>query len=198
MEKAKTPPGGARSVLVVSSSPKSGEYFGDILSPEDFDPVMFAGSAGEAKRLLVSTSADIAIINAPLSDEFGSELATALSDLPMGVILLVKSSVYDEICCRVESCGVLTVPKPCARQTLYMTLRLAVATSARLSRMEKKNRSLREKVTDIKIVNHAKWLLITELGMSEEDAHRHIEKQAMNTRLSLREVSENIIRTYDK
>ena len=33
-----------------------------------------------------------------------------------------------------------------------------------------------------KIVNRAKWLLIGKLGMSEADAHRYIEKLAMDTR----------------
>ena len=33
--------------------------------------------------------------------------------------------------------------------------------------------------------------------MTEKDAHYYIEKQAMDTRLSRKEVAENIIRTYD-
>ena len=43
-----------------------------------------------------------------------------------------------------------------------------------------------------------KWLLIENLKMSESDAHYYIEKQAMDTRLSRREVAQGIIRTYDK
>ncbi len=64
--------------------------------------------------------------------------------------------------------------------------------------MEKQNRTLREKMEDIRAVNRAKWLLIEHLSMTEQDAHYYIEKQAMDTRLSRREVAEHIIRTYDQ
>ena len=63
--------------------------------------------------------------------------------------------------------------------------------------MEKKNQALQEKMQDIRTVNRAKWLLIERHRMTEEDAHYFIEKQAMDMRLSRREVAENIIRSYD-
>ena len=53
-----------------------------------------------------------------------------------------------------------------------------------------------EKIDEIRLVNRAKWLLIECLSMTEADAHRYIEKQAMDLRLSKREVAENIIKTY--
>ena len=49
---------------------------------------------------------------------------------------------------------------------------------------------------EIRIVNKAKWALIENLKMSEEDAHRYIEKQAMDERTTKRIIAENIIRTY--
>ena len=67
----------------------------------------------------------------------------------------------------------------------------------KLKLWEKKNESLREKMVDIRVVNRAKWLLISRLDMTEEDAHYYIEKQAMDTRISRREVAEEIIRAYD-
>nr|MCR5654266.1 ANTAR domain-containing protein [Lachnospiraceae bacterium] len=46
------------------------------------------------------------------------------------------------------------------------------------------------------LVNRAKWSLIKACGMTEEDAHRYVQKQAMDLCLSKREVAENILRTY--
>ena len=63
--------------------------------------------------------------------------------------------------------------------------------------MEKKNRTLQEKMADIRAVNRAKWLLIEKLGMSESEAHYYIEKRAMDERVPRRELAENIIRSYD-
>ena len=49
-------------------------------------------------------------------------------------------------------------------------------------------------MAEIRIVNRAKWLLITEKHLSEPEAHRYIEKQAMDRCLPRREVAEEIIR----
>ena len=69
--------------------------------------------------------------------------------------------------------------------------------STKLEKMEKKNHTLMEKMADIRTVNRAKWLLIENVNMTEKDAHYYIEKQAMDMRLSRKEVAQNIIRTYD-
>ena len=77
-----------------------------------------------------------------------------------------------------------------------MALSWLVSARARLRKFEKKTLSIEEKMAEIRIVNKAKWILISELKMDEPNAHRYIEKQAMDQCITKREVSENIIRTY--
>ena len=48
----------------------------------------------------------------------------------------------------------------------------------------------------IRLVNRAKWILIRELKMSEPDAHRYIEKQAMDRCVSRGDIARDIIKTY--
>lgn len=50
---------------------------------------------------------------------------------------------------------------------------------------------------DLKIVNRAKGVLITRLGMTEPEAHRYIEKRAMDMRATKRAVAESILKTYE-
>lgn len=186
-------------VLIVSSSDKIYDYIAQMLqSGGDFFPAVRACSAGQARRIISEQNIDIAIINTPLSDEFGADLAEDISDTVPGVMLIVKSDKYEDICCKVENRGVLTVEKPNSCQVIYGAIRLLYAMCAKLRKMEQRNKTLQEKMADIRTVNRAKWLLIENLGMRENDAHYYIEKQAMDTRLSRREVAENIIRTYDK
>ena len=66
----------------------------------------------------------------------------------------------------------------------------------RFRRLEKKSETLEEKMETIRIVNHAKWILINNMKLSENEAHKLIEKQAMDTRRSKRDVAEGIIKTY--
>lgn len=184
-------------VLVADSGDKTYDYISQSLPRSDYDPILRAGDAGEARRMLLNAPVDIVIINTPLKDDFGTELALDLADGSAGVLLLVKNELYDQICYKVEDSGVLTLGKPTSRQGFYSAVKLLTAMTARLSKLEKANHTLQEKMADIRVVNRAKWLLIEHHHMKEQDAHYFIEKQAMDTRLSRREVAENIIRSYD-
>ena len=62
--------------------------------------------------------------------------------------------------------------------------------------MEQKTATLEEKMQEIRLVNHAKWVLIEQLKMTEEQAHKYIEKQAMDRCITRRAVAENILSTY--
>ncbi len=193
-----TPTRQKHRVLTVSATDKFFDFVKETLPNDEFELEEPLHSAGEAKRFLISAQSDILIINAPLPDDFGIELSTELADSTMGIMLCVKGDIYDQTAYKVEDSGVLTLGKPLSRQSFYAAVKLLAALSSRLSRMEMKNRSLREKMEDIRMVNRAKWLLIENLNMTEKDAHHYIEKQAMDTRFTRREVAENIVRTYDK
>ena len=183
-------------VLVAGSGDKIFDYISETLPRSSYDPVLRAGDAGEVRRMLLDSPVDIVIINTPLSDDFGVELALDLAEGAMGVLLLVKNELFDQVCYKVEDSGVLTIGKPMTRQGFYSAVKLLSAMSARLSKMEKANRTLQEKMADIRVVNRAKWLLIEQLKMNEAEAHRHIEKQAMDRCISKREIALGIIKTY--
>ena len=51
-------------------------------------------------------------------------------------------------------------------------------------------------MAEIRLVNRAKWVLINELKMDEPQAHRYIEKQAMDRCVSKKAVAEEIVKTY--
>lgn len=49
-------------------------------------------------------------------------------------------------------------------------------------------------MAEIRLVNKAKWFLISELSMSEPEAHRYIEKQAMDRCIPKRSIAEELSR----
>lgn len=77
--------------------------------------------------MLVSSAVDIVIINTPLPDDFGVELAIDISDAPMGVLLLVKNELFEQVSYRVEDSGVLTLGKPSSRQAVFAAIKLLAA-----------------------------------------------------------------------
>ena len=184
-------------VLVAGGNEKLCELLSEILPKNEYAFLPPAKTAGEVRRLTMDRSVDLVILNAPLKDEFGIQLAQDLAENNMGVLLLTGSDVFEQVSYRVEQSGVITLAKPTTKHSLYIALRALTALRSKLLQMEQKTKALQQKVADIHTVNHAKWLLIQHDNMTENEAHRFIEKQAMDMRLSRREVAESIIRTYD-
>ena len=185
-------------VLVAGANDKTFALLQTLLPGSSYDPPLRAGSAGEAKRMALDYAVDIAILNAPMRDEFGTQLALNLARDNVGVLLLVPGESFDGVRDQVEDEGVMALAKPLTRQTLEMGLHMITALRGKLLQMDRRNRALQEKMTAIRTINRAKWLLIEQLRMTESEAHYYIERQAMDTRLSRREVAENIIRSYDQ
>lgn len=185
------------SVLIVTASERFTDSIMPLLPMTDYWPVQTASSVAEARRWLADTEFDIVLINTPLPDDFGMHLAIDICiGSGAGVLLLVKNDHYNEIYSKVVRYGVITLSKPTNRQMVAQNLRILCATRERIRQMQAKQATVEEKIKEIRLVNRAKWLLIECLNMTEAEAHRYIEKQAMDLRISRREAAENIIKTY--
>lgn len=185
------------SVLIVSCGEKFSQSLISLLPESRFDPVHTVASAASAKRALLGRSYDFVIVNAPLSDDFGTDLALDVCRGDSSVaLLLVKNDLFDDIAGRVGPFGVYTLSKPTSNAAVNMAISWMCATRERLRRMQKRAASAEEKIEEIRLVNRAKWLLISELKMTETDAHRYIEKQAMDRCVSKRDIAADIIRNY--
>ena len=185
------------SVLIVTASDSFTNNVMPLLPMTDYWPVTTARSVGEARRRIAETAFDIVLINAPLPDDFGMRLAIDIcTNSGAGVLLMVKNDLFNDIYAKVVNYGVITLSKPTNLQMVTQNLRILCATRERMRQMEAKQATVEEKIEEIRLVNHAKWLLIQCLSMTEPEAHRYIEKQSMDERISKREVAENIIKTY--
>lgn len=185
------------SVLVISSKENFNASLQSLLPESKYAPVQIVSSVSLAKRVLLERSFDFVFINTPLPDDFGTRFAIEISGNKGTVILLlVRNEVYEEVCDKVTEYGILTLPKPASKQMVAHTLNFMAGIRERLRKLENKSLSMEEKMKEIRLVNRAKWVLIDELKMSEANAHRYIEKQAMDRCVSRREIAEEIISTY--
>ena len=158
-------------VLIAGANDRTFDSLRELLPPDSYEP--------------------------PLRDEFGTQLALNLAQDNLCVLMLVPAESFDAVCYKVEDEGILTLSKPVSRSGLLGAIKLLTAMRGKLRKLDRQNQALQEKMQDIRTVNRAKWLLIEIKRMTENEAHYYIEKQAMDMRLSRREVAENIIRTYD-
>lgn len=186
------------SALIVSYSNKSVECLAEMLQEASIRNITTVPNAGEARRMLVEKDFDLCIVNAPLPDEFGDGLAHTIAAKDAGqVILLVKAELFDEVSARVEEYGIITIAKPISRTLLWNAIKMASAAHKKIQSIQNENKKLIQKIEDIRIVDRAKCILISHLSVSESDAHRYIEKQAMDLRMTRRKVAEEILKIYE-
>lgn len=186
------------NILIVSSSKKGTAFFTEMLSQNSYGDVTTAKNGGEARRLLIERDFDLCIINAPLVDEFGEEFARNIVSTGIGqAILIVKSEIYDEVSEKVEADGIITIAKPMNRIIFWSALKLVNATYNKMYKLKRENNKLLQKIEDIRMIDRAKCILIQYLNMTEAEAHRYIEKQAMDMRATKRIIAEGILKTYE-
>ncbi len=185
------------SVLVVSAAEKLNTALLSMLPEARFSPVRVAASVSAARRLLGERDFDFVIVNSPLPDDVGTRFAVdAGTSAGTVALMLIRAEIHDEVQDKVAEHGVFTLPKPVTKAVMLLALDWMSSTRERLRRLEKKALSVEEKMEEIRVVNRAKWVLISELKMEEPQAHRNIEKQAMDRCVPRRVVAEEVIRTY--
>ena len=185
------------SVLIVSASKNFTDAVRSTLSSARFEPLTVVGSVNAARRASAEQAYDLVLINSPLPDETGTRFAIDLcSAKGTVVLLLVSSEIHEEIFTETASYGVFTLARPLSRSTFAIAMNWLLSARERLRRTEKKVFSIEEKMEEIRLVNRAKWILITELKMDEPAAHRYIEKLSMDRCISKGDVARSILRTY--
>ncbi len=186
------------SALIVTHSDKGLEYITDTLRAASISDIVVRASCGEARRALLERDFDLVFVNAPLHDESGELFSREIAARGASqVLLLVKAEFMEAVSAVCEADGVLTVSKPINKAILWSSLKLANAAWNRLKRAQAENDRLRRKIEDIRAVDRAKCLLISHLHMTEGQAHRHMEKRAMDLRVTRRAVAEEILRKYE-
>ncbi len=185
------------SVLVVSASQKFNQALPDFFPVSTFSPVNIVSDISSAKRAVTERDFDFLIINSPLPDDTGVRFA--IDSVTSGntvVLFLAREEQYSETYDRLAEHGVFLMQKPVTRPIFQAVSGWLISARERIRKTEVKTLSIEEKMNEIRLVNRAKWLLISEVKMTEPDAHRFIEKQAMDRCIPKKRVAEEIIKTY--
>ena len=187
----------SRSVLVVSSSEKFRTALTAMLPDGDFQTIVHVPTVTAAKRAFSERNYDFVMINSPLKDSSGIEFALDTSSARGALVLfLAGSEFFSDVSFKLSESGIFSLQKPISRQSLENAMRWLETTKNKLDLLEKKTEKIEDKMEEIRLINRAKWLLISEGGMLEPEAHRFLEKEAMDRCVSKKQVAEEIIRRY--
>lgn len=187
------------NALIVSCSSKGTESLKMLLKAAGYMRVAEVSSGSEARRLCTLHSFGLIVIDTPLPDEYGHELSLTLSESASAdILLLTCNDIADSISDKVSYCGVCVVPKPLNKEAFLRSLNNLKATRRRMAGPKKENVRLLDRIDEMRIINRAKCTLMQYLGFTEPQAHKYIEKQAMNSRRTRRDVARHILDKYEK
>ena len=183
--------------IVASKSEKTVDSLSSILSQNGFSKILVADSASRIRSIVTEREVDMIIVNSPLTDDFGINLAVDMAEKNLGVVLLVKRDMVDQVSYKVEPYGAIALGKPLIKAEFIQSVRVITAMLQKIKRLDRQRKTLEIHMKEIKLINRAKCLLIEQLAMTEEEAHRYIEKTAMDTSCRRVKVAEDIISTYE-
>lgn len=189
----------AMRTLLVTPGKASADALRAMLDPRLCPAIDVAGSANEARQKLLGTGYDLVLINAPLADESGCRLASDISKTTAaGVLLLVRGELAAQVAEATGGDGIITLGKPVSRAQIAEAVSVFASVLAKLRRYETEKRDLERRLDELRITSRAKCLLMDQMHLSEEDAHRYLEKQAMDHRMTKLEFAKSVIRLFSE
>lgn len=181
-------------ILFVSGNDAGSQKLSDLLAGAGYAVPKLAYSASEARLIALKGDFDLIIINMPLADETGKELAFDLADYTNSAIITLLANGREEIIGAFgRRKGIFIITKPINRKLFLDSVLFVMSSRQKLKKLIQKNLELTKSLEDQKSVAKAKCLLIANGKLTEPEAHRFIEKQAMDLQLTKRQVAERVI-----
>jgi len=187
------------SILIVSGSEQFDAIVRKSLPQSAFMTIDFRKSESAARRCILERYYDMVVVNIPLPDGTGHEFALDVTEqCNASVLVVAPREIYEDVLEHVSDCGVLVLAKPFPRGRLSQEIRFLMAVQGRMHRLEKKILCAEEKLEELQAVSKAKLLLVEKKHMTEDDAHRYIGKQAMNSGVSRKRIAERILEDLEE
>ena len=187
------------STLIVSTTPSFASFASELLSANSFYPVKKVSSVTEARHALSIRSYDVLIVNYPLLDETGLELSMEMSrDCSSVVLMMVPATMYGDVEAKTRGSGVFLLKKPISLITLSQSLSWLRSASDRVRSVQSGRVKLEEKIDEIRLVTRAKLIIMENLKMTEDEAHKYITHEAMDRCMSKKEVANTILNTWSR
>jgi AmiR/NasT family two-component response regulator len=186
------------TVVIVDDHASSWATVAETVTAQGGQVVGNGSRAEDAVSLVERYRPDVAIFAVRLPDGDGIEAAREVLSRGACPVVLLTSHTEPEVTARAVGAGILAfLAKPLRPEELAPALDLAVLRYREISAVRKENDTLRRTLETRKLVDRAKGILMTRLGLSEPEAFRRIQKTAMDTRKPMAEVAQALLLTEE-
>jgi response regulator NasT len=167
-----------------------------MLEEAGHEVVAAARDGRTAVRMARDLDPELAVLDVKMPGYDGLEAARRIvAERPIPVILLTAYGQRDLVERAARAPVMAYLVKPVQESELLATIEIAATRFAERLKMAQETAELRENLAARKVIERAKGLLMARDGLSEEDAHRHIQSQARCQRRSMRAVAEELLKT---
>ena len=153
-----------------------------------------AADGESALRLAQSLAVDVALLDISMPQLDGLSVAAELSAAGTCAVVVVTAFSQREVVARaVESGAMAYVVKPFTPADLAPAIELARTRFAELRALQDNVGELADRLQSRKTIERAKAALVAAYGMSEADAFRFLQKKAMDDRVPMATVAEQVL-----
>jgi response regulator NasT len=186
--------GQPRRVLIAEDEALIRLDLAEMLAEEGYEVVGEAGDGETAVRLAEQTRPDLVIMDIKMPIMDGIAAAERIAGNRIAPVVILTAFSQRDLVERARAAGAMAyLVKPFQKSDLVPAIEIAVSRFAEISALESEVASLEERLATRKAVDRAKGILMRDYGMSEPDAFRWIQRNAMDHRMTMRAVAERIV-----
>ncbi|MYM19193.1 response regulator [Brevibacterium sp. 5221] len=166
----------------------------EMLREVGYDVVGEAADGESAVRLAEELRPDLVVMDIKMPKLDGISAAERIARARIAPVVLLTAFSQKELVERARDAGAMAyVVKPFTEADLVPALEIALSRHAEIAALESEIADMSDRFETRKLVERAKSLLTANMGLSEPEAFRWIQKTSMDRRLTMREVAETVL-----
>jgi response regulator NasT len=166
----------------------------EMLAEEGYEVAGEASDGEQAVALAAALRPDLAILDVKMPVLDGISAAERIAAERICPVVILTAFSQRELVERAREAGAMAyLVKPFTKADLVPAIEIAVSRFQQLSALQAEVSALAERLEVRKLLDRAKGRLQAERGFSEPQAFRWIQKAAMDRRVAMRAVAEEIL-----
>jgi len=166
----------------------------ETLTEAGFEVVAAVGDGESAVTKARELRPDVVVMDVKMPQVDGVTAAERIGEDNLAPVVMLTAFSQAELVERARDAGAMAyVVKPFTPADLLPAIEIAISRYQQITQLESEIADLGERFETRKRVDRAKGLLQTNMGLSEPEAFRWIQKTSMDRRLTMREVADAVV-----
>jgi response regulator NasT len=166
----------------------------ETLEEEGYEVVGETGRGDEAVQLVKDQKPDLAILDVKMPGMDGLTAAGQITAEKGAAVLILTAFSQRDLIEKARDAGALAyLVKPFQKSELIPAVEVALGRFQEMKALADENLSLADQLETRKVVDRAKGKLMDNHDMTEAGAFRFLQKTAMDTRSTLKQVAQDVI-----